>query len=199
MSAFSTSSLTKSSTAGVAALVAVVVGLAGCSSSGNKKPAGTSTSPTTSAAAPSSTPASSAASSPAAVTASGSPADAATVAAVTTAYATFFKATNTLAQTEAVLQNGTKLAAALAAQAKNPTAKTLSATVTSVALVNPNVANVIFTLNSNGQPLLKNTPGLAVKQDGVWKLAAQTFCGLAAAAGPAPAACSDTTITALPS
>jgi hypothetical protein len=70
--------------------------------------------------------------------------------------------------------------------------------VSSVALQSPNVANVIFTLSSNGSPLLPNNPGLAVKQDGVWKLAAQTFCGLAAAAGPAPAACGDTSITNLP-
>jgi hypothetical protein len=125
--------------------------------------------------------------------------DAATLAAVTKAYTTFFSGTETVAQAEAAIQNGPKLAASIATQAKNPTAKSLSVTVTSVALKNANVANVIFTLNSNGSPLLSNTPGLAVKQNGVWKIAAQTYCGLVASEGQAPAQCSDPKVTDLPS
>jgi hypothetical protein len=119
---------------------------------------------------------------------------------VTKAYTDFFSgSTKTLAQTEALVQNGTALAASLAAQAKNPTAKSLSATVTSVALKSANVANVIFTLSSDGSPLLANNPGLAVKQNGVWKIAAQTYCGLVAAEGQAPAQCHDPMVTDLPS
>jgi hypothetical protein len=133
------------------------------------------------------------------VTASGTPADAATTAAVTKAFTTFFGGTTTLEQSVEAVQNGSQLADSLAKQLQNPTAKTLTASVTSVALVNADVASVIFTLNSKGAPLLSNQPGYAVLQNGVWKLAAQTYCGLVSAEGQAPAACGDTKVTNLPS
>ncbi|WP_338179619.1 hypothetical protein [Jatrophihabitans sp.] len=127
------------------------------------------------------------------------PADAATTAAVTKAYTTFFGGTKDPAALAADLQNGTKLAAALAEEAKNPTAATLTATVSKVVLANPHVADVTFTLLSKGAPLLANTSGKAVLVGGTWQLAATTFCGLVAATGTTPPVCEQPAITALPS
>jgi hypothetical protein len=172
--------------------VLTIAGLAACSSSGNGGAAASKT-PTTATSTASSTPAP-----PPASSAAPAPADAATKAAVIKAYTTFFGGTTDPAALVADLQNGDQLAAALAQEAKNPTAATLTATVSSVLLANPHVANVTFTLLSKGAPLLKDTPGNAVLENGVWKLAAGTFCGLVAASGQTPAACTDTTITGLP-
>jgi hypothetical protein len=118
---------------------------------------------------------------------------------VTKAYTTFFGGTKNPAALIADLQNGPKLSAALAQESSNPTAATLTATVSAVTLLNPHVANVTWTLLSKGSPLLTNTSGQAVLEDGTWKLAAGTFCGLVAASGTVPAACSDTSITGVPS
>ena len=178
----------------VSVAVAGTFVLTACSSSGGgSKP---QTTPTSSAPAPvTSTPAAPTTPPATSSSAAPTPADAATTAAVTKAYTTFFGGTKDQAKLVADLQNGDKLTAALIAEAKNPTAATLTATVSKVVLANPHVANVTFTLLSKGAPLLSNQPGNAVLVNGTWTLAAGTFCGLVAAAGPLPAACSDTSIT----
>lgn len=174
-------------------ICALAIPLSACSSgSGSSK----STAATTPAAAPASTQSSTPPPSP--TSAFSTTADAATVAAVSKAYTTFFDAKQTHAALVADLQNGPKLSDALTQQAQNPTAKTLSAKVTKVTLQNPHVALVTFTLLSNGSVLLANTPGKAVLEDGTWKLAAETFCGLVAATGKIPPICNEFSTVALP-
>jgi hypothetical protein len=185
-------------------LGAIALAATGCSSSGGSKAStGGSSSDTTTTSSSAPAPTTSApvdTSAPVSTSApAGTAADAATVAAVTKAYTTFFGGTKDPAALLADLQNGPKLSAALAQEATNPTAATLTATVSAVTLLNPHVANVTWTLLSKGAPLLSNTAGQAVLEDGTWKLAAGTFCGLVAASGTVPAACSDTSITAVPS
>lgn len=171
-----------------AALVAALL-LAGCSSSGSgahksasSSPSSSSTSPVTSSPAPS---------------ASGTPADAATRKAVADAYAAFFGYKSTLAQSQAALQHGAAFHQTLVEQGKSSLADKSTATVSSVRVAG-NVAYVTFTISENGQPLLSNTPGYAVRENGTWKVAAKTFCSLLTLQGSAPAACSDPSITALP-
>ncbi|MDT4903029.1 MAG: hypothetical protein QOH52_1045 [Pseudonocardiales bacterium] len=174
---------------GVVALIA----LAGCSSSGK---GGSSSSSST----PVSTPAASAsaASTSAATSGAGTPADAVTTKAVTTAYETFFDIKATTAQTVTVLQHGSAFSPTLAGQAKAAAAQKLAATVSKVNLASPNVADVTFTLTSNGSPLLPNTHGKAVREGGTWKVAAETFCALLGLQGTPPAVCKDPKMTALP-
>ncbi|MDT4899073.1 MAG: hypothetical protein QOJ78_3 [Pseudonocardiales bacterium] len=174
---------------GVVALTA----LAGCSSSGK---GGSSSSSST----PVSTPAASAsaASTSAATSGAGTPADAVTTKAVTTAYETFFDIKATTAQTVTVLQHGSAFSPTLAGQAKAAAAQKLAATVSKVNLASPNVADVTFTLTSNGSPLLPNTHGKAVREGGTWKVAAETFCALLGLQGTPPAVCKDPKMTALP-
>jgi hypothetical protein len=174
---------------GVVALTA----LAGCSSSGK---GGSSSSSST----PVSTPAAStsAASTSAATSGAATSADAVTTRAVTTAYETFFDIKATTAQTVAVLQHGSAFSPTLAGQAKAAAAQKLAATVSKVNLASPNVADVTFTLTSNGSPLLPNTHGKAVREGGTWKVAAETFCALLGLQGTPPAVCKDPKMTALP-
>jgi len=164
-----------------AAILIVAAASAACGSSGGG--AGGSSAPGTSAAAPSG---------------SGSPANAATKAAISKAYATFFGTTATLAQSVGALQNGNRFVAAIKKESKNSYAAKSSAKVTSATLVSPHVAAVKFSISSGGQTLLKHSPGFAVEQNGTWKVAAKTFCGLLQLQGDAPNACSDPQVTALP-
>lgn len=177
---------------GVLAVLATAV--TACSSSGGDSPSKSSSTSegATSATSSSSAPATSA-------SGSGAPADAATKAAVTKAYQTFFNSNSTLDQSVAALQNGAKLRSAVSKESDNPEAKGASVTVSAVDLTGPAVATVTFTILSNGQPLLPNTHGNAVKQGGTWKVAAQTFCALLTLEGKPPAACNDPAVTSLPS
>ena len=60
------------------------------------------------------------------------------------------------------------------------------------------VLAVTFTITNSGTPLLSNIKGFAVQEGGTWKVAAATFCVLLKLEGSPPAACSDSSITALP-
>lgn len=146
--------------------------LCGCSSSGNSSPSG--------------------------AVSSGTAADPATTRAIAHAYASFFDPKAPLAVTEQYLQHGPELKAALITQSHNPQAPSLSARVTTVRLLSPDSASVRFDLLSNGKPLLPNTPGYAAREDGRWKVAAKTFCGLVQLTGHPPAVCSDPKIVDLP-
>jgi hypothetical protein len=188
--------------AGCTALLTALT-LAGCSSSGGSSSPPSSAAPASSAAASSAPASSPAVSSSAAVSApaqsGGATADGSTTTAVRTAYVTFFNSKTALATSQTFLQHGAVFKAALATQAKSPAAKGLSATVSKVVLQSPDLANVTFTLLGSGKPLLPDTPGYAVKEDGSWKVAAGTFCALLTLESAAPKACSDSAITALPS
>jgi hypothetical protein len=175
--------------------VAAAVALAGCSGSSANNGTSSSTAVSKPATGSGSSPNSSPSGSP---SGSGAPADAATKAAVSGAYATFFNPKTSAARSEAVLQHGASFRKTLAEQAATAQSQNVSATVSKVSRTGPDVAAVTFTLLSGGSPLLTDTPGFAVREGGVWKVAAQTFCGLLQLQGGAPAACKDTSITALP-
>jgi hypothetical protein len=125
--------------------------------------------------------------------------DAATRGAIAHAFDFFFATKTTPATAARVLQHGAVFKATLAAQDKNPLGQNLTATVSAVVLQSANVANVSFSLLSGGKVLLPDTPGTAVKENGTWTVAAETFCALLKLQGAAPKACDDTSITALPS
>jgi len=164
----------------------LIAAIAGCGSSKH------STSATTP------TPASSTAS-PTPSAASASPADAATTAAVTNAFVTFFNGSAPIASRLALLQNAPAFQASLAAQASSPLISQTSATVSKVTLANPTQANVTYTVSLSGVPALSNQAGVAIESDGAWKVAAVTFCALLTTAGVAPSACTQASVTALPS
>lgn len=160
--------------------------LAGCSSSGSggsSPPAGTSSPAPGTSSAP-----------------GGHRADAATTQAIKKAYEVFFDSRASTAQAVASLQHGAKFRSAIISEGKsNYGQQQTSATVSAVQLQSPNVAHVTFTVKVAGKSLLPNSAGFAVREDGQWKVAAQTFCGLQKLQGSAPRLCDDHSITALPS
>lgn len=178
------------------AFVAVAALAAGCSSSGGP---GHTTAPP-SASVPASTPATSSA-----VAATGSstqPLTAADTAQITRSYTTFFAGATKPDVAAGLLQHGAQVEATLAEQARSPQAKGISVQVTKVARdpsrPSPDVASVTFTVLSDKHALLPGVAGLAVREDGRWKVAAATFCQLLTLQGAAPKQCQDKAFTALP-
>lgn len=129
----------------------------------------------------------------------GTPADAATTAAVKAAYTKLFAPDTPLAESVKSLQNGTAFKKALVEQGKSPLAKSSSASVRDVRLVSAATARVTFSILLAGKPVLADQTGYAVREDGVWKVADVTFCGLLTMQGGAPAACSTPAATTTPS
>lgn len=165
----------------------LATGLAGCSSSGGNG------SPETSGSAGGGTCAT-------VPSVPGVPATGSAEKAVEQTYSLFFSTATSLRKSIAVLQHGDVFCPALLAV--NNTSygkKKTGATVASVRLIKPNVAEVKFTIRVAGQVVLPNAKGYAVIDNGEWKVAAQTFCQLLTLQGTAPDECKDKSITALPS
>ena len=173
-----------------ATVVAAVAALALTACSSSSKPKASST-PQTST--------SSTASSPAA---SGSPGatltgDAATIRDV---YLRFLDLKVPVEQKVGLIQDGSEFLSAMQAEAKNPQAATVSLQVSDVKITSDKLAEVTYTILVSGSPLLPNQKGYAVKEDGTWKVAGVTFCGLLNAQNPTavPAVCSKPAATSLP-
>lgn len=139
------------------------VGIAACGSSNNSGASSPSASaPATSAPA---TSASAAASGSAAVT-------------ITANWEKFFSAKTPVAQRVALLQNGLTFASVIRAQAGSGLAATASAKVTKVIMTSSKQATVKYSILIGGSPALANQSGVAVYQDGTWKVGLASFCGL---------------------
>ncbi len=154
-----------------ALLLSVGVALAGCSS-------GTSSSSTPNA--PSAPPSSSSSSS-SAPPSSGSSEPASgngAVAAIKTNWAKFFNAKTPTAQRIALLQNGSGFSSVINSQAGSPLALAATAKVTNVSLTGTTQAAVSYGIYLSGKSALPGQTGVAVYQDGVWKVGDTSFCGL---------------------
>jgi Tfp pilus tip-associated adhesin PilY1 len=149
--------------------------------SGSKAKSSSSTTPTTTAAS------------------QGSSGNAADVAAIKDAYRLLFAISTPLDKSVSLLQDGEAFRATLTEESKTTYAKQASATVSKVDVTSPNRATVTFSILLNGSPILPNQKGYAVREGGVWKVAGVTFCGLLAAQGNPPAACTRPAATSLPS
>lgn len=139
---------------------------AACSSSSSSAsaPASSSSAPASSAAA--SSPAGSATTSNAAV------------AAITTDWEAFFSGKTSAAKKIALLQNGSKYAAIIKAQAGSSLASGAGAKVTKVVLNTPTSATVSYNITLNGTTALPNQTGTAVNENGTWKVGDVSFCAL---------------------
>lgn len=162
-------------------VVAATFALGACGSSGgggNTMPA----TPATSSAAPTSP-------------ASGEPTGGAgAVAAIEKNWATFFNAKTSTSKRLALLQDGDKLATVIKEQSHNPLATTASAKVSHVTLTGTSQASVTYSILVSGQAVLSGRQGVAVYQDGVWKVGLASFCALlklenAGKSSGLPAAC----------
>jgi hypothetical protein len=140
------------------------VGIAACGSSNNS---GASSSPSASAPA-TSAPATSASAAP-----SGSAA-----ATITANWEKFFNAKTPVAQRVALLQNGPVFASVIRAQAGSGLAATATAKVSKVTVTSSKQATVKYSILISGATALANQNGVAVFQNGTWKVGLASFCGL---------------------
>ena len=115
--------------------------------------------------------------------------------AITTAYTQFFNPKTSLNVSMTLLQNGPAFRNALKTQAKTEFAKATTATVSTVTLNTPYKATVVYSILLSGEPVLVDTIGAAVQENGKWKVAGATFCGLLTAQGPPPKVCAPAAAT----
>jgi len=127
----------------------------------------------------------------AAATASSGGTSSATTAQIKADWQEFFRAKTPVATRISLLQNGSAFASILKSQASSPLAASASSTVSAVTVESPAQARVTYSIMLHGTPALKNEPGVAVHQNGTWKVGDQSFCALLIleSSGKAPAAC----------
>ena len=167
-------------------VLAAVAAVTACSSSGSAKPGGsasTSAAPTTAApttAAPTTAPPS-----------SGGASTSAAVTQIKTNWVTFFNPKTPVTQRVNLLQNGSAFASIIQAQAGSPLASSATSTVSAVTVQSSTHAKVTYSILVAGSPALKDQPGVAVFQGGIWKVGDQSFCALLTLEnnGKAPSAC----------
>ena len=158
--------------------LALAATMAACSSSSTSSATGSG----------SSAPASTSASATASSAASGS----AAVAQITANWEKFFDASTPTADKVKLLQNGTVFEPAIKAFASFPLASGIAAKVTSVTINSATKAAVTYNLTAaGGSGLLSGQKGVAVYQDGTWKVGDASLCGLfrLIPGGTIPAAC----------
>jgi hypothetical protein len=109
-----------------------------------------------------------------------SPPAASAAAQIKTDWVAFFNAHTPVARRVSLLQDGPAFASVIKAQAGSSLASSATAKVTKVTVTGPTQATVIYTILVGGQPALKNQRGVAVLQDGTWKVGVSSFCGLLA-------------------
>ena len=158
--------------------LALAATMAACSSSSTSSATGPGSS------APASTSAS--------ATASGAASGSAAVAQITANWEKFFDASTPTADKVKLLQNGTVFEPAIKAFASFPLANGITAKVTSVTINSATKAAVTYNLTAaGGSALLSGQKGVAVYQDGTWKVGDASLCGLfkLIPGGTIPAAC----------
>ena len=172
----------------VAALAVLAVTVAACGSSDGSS---SGSSPSGSASGPASSAASSAAPSSAAPSASSGGGSSAAASQIKANWVAFFNPKTPVAKRVSLLQNGSTFASIIKAQASSALASSATSSVNAVTVESATQAKVTYSILVGGSPALKNQPGVAVKQGGVWKVGDQSFCALLTLEnnGKAPTAC----------
>lgn len=113
-------------------------------------------------------------------------------AAIKTNWEAFFSSKTSVDQKVALLENGQDFAQVIRAESRIPLASNSSATVSNVSGITASNASVTYNVLLNGSPALTNQKGMAVKQDGTWKVGDSSFCTLLGMlnGGKAPSVCS---------
>ena len=99
-------------------------------------------------------------------------------AAIEANWAAFFLSSTPISRRVALLQNGSQFEPVIKAQAGSALASSATAKVQKVTVESPTQAKVIYSIFVGGSPALANQTGVAVYQNGVWKVGAASFCGL---------------------
>jgi hypothetical protein len=174
-----------------AVLAGLVMTVAACGSSGGSS---SGSSPSASSASGASSSASGMASSAAPTSpapASGGAPSTADLSQIKANWVAFFNPKTPVAKRVSLLQNGSAFASIIQAQASSPLASSATSSVTAITVESATQAKVTYSILVGGTAALKNQPGVAVKQGGVWKVGDQSFCALLTLEnnGKAPTAC----------
>jgi hypothetical protein len=116
------------------------------------------------------------------------PSPASTKRTITNNWEQFFSSKTDVAGKVRLIQNGEQFKPVIRAFASNPLASNVSATVSSVTLQGPNKARVVYVVKFGGASLPKQT-GVAVRENGTWKVGDASLCKLIALGGTTPSAC----------
>jgi hypothetical protein len=172
----------------LAALAALTAAVAACSSGGGSS---SGSSPSASASGAASSAAVSAPPSSAAPTASSGGSSSAAVAQIKANWQAFFNPKTPVAKRVSLLQNGQTFASIISAQASSTLASSATSSVSAVTVESPAQAKVTYSILVGGAPALKDQPGVAVLQNGTWKVGDQSFCALLTLEnnGKAPSVC----------
>ena len=112
---------------------------------------------------------------------------------ITANWIAFFNPKTPMAKRISLIQNGQAFASAIQSSAGFPGASSASATVSKVTLTSATQASVIYSILLLGSPVpgLTNTKGVAVLQNGTWKVGDASFCVLLTLenGGKPPAVC----------
>jgi hypothetical protein len=115
---------------------------------------------------------------PAATPSSSGPASGSAVAEIKANWTKFFASSTPTSARVALLENGSQFQSIIQAQSKSPLASSASAKVVSVGMVSSSQALVKYDILAGGAVALSNQSGVAVLQNGTWKVGVQSFCGL---------------------
>lgn len=90
----------------------------------------------------------------------------------------FFNPKTPVAKRISLLQDGQEFASVIKSQASSSLASQASAKVTKVTVVSATQATVIYSILEGGKTVLAKQTGVAVFQDGTWKVGIASFCRL---------------------
>ena len=107
---------------------------------------------------------------------------------ITNNWEQFFSSKTDVAGKVRLMQNGEQFKPVIRSFASNPLASDVSATVSSVTLQGANRAKVVYVVKFGGASLPKQT-GVAVRENGTWKVGDASLCKLIALGGTTPSAC----------
>jgi hypothetical protein len=97
---------------------------------------------------------------------------------VATNWTTFFFGHTSASKRDSLVQDGPAFLPTIQAQTGNTLTLTTVAQVTRVSLMSSTEASVSYSILLAGQPALPHQTGVAVLENGVWKVSAGTFCDL---------------------
>jgi flagellar basal body-associated protein FliL len=108
---------------------------------------------------------------------------------IETNWGNFFKASTSLKDREGILQNGTAFAQPIQTEFNAFSTEDSAASISSIVFTTKTAANVVYTIDLGGQPVLKDQAGQALLIDNVWKVSDSTLCQLLNLAGTKTTAC----------
>lgn len=114
---------------------------------------------------------------------------AAAAAAISGVYDTFFAPATSTADRIALVERGEDFETEIGGMVNHIRTALTTVQISDVTLLDSSSAELRFTLNISGNPVVSNQVGHAVREPDGWKIAATTMCGLVAISGGTSQAC----------